>query len=393
MNYKKAVVLLFLFASNFLNAQNTIEQVITAVRENNKTLLAAEQYVETKKLKFHTGITPENPFISADYMLGRPVVGGNQFDFLISQALYFPSVYKRKGDLADQKEGLLDIKLQDIRQTILLESKTTVLELIYLNRQQVTLQKRVDINMKLVAAYQNKFDQEEISSLQLNKAKIQLLNFQTQLRTIANEIEIKTQHLTELNGGNKLPILDTVYPLLTLIPTFDVLEDSIEVNDPQLKKLNQQMEVYQATLSLKKAMTLPKFELGYHYQSVLGQTFNGAHVGISIPLWENKNSIKLANSNILLGKLQVEEHKIQHYFEIKELYGKYQNLKKAIAAYNVVLGGLNSENILQKSLELGEISFITYSNEIQYYYDAHDSFSMLEKEYQIAVAELFKYQL
>ena len=393
MNHKKAVVLLFMVASNFLRAQTTIEQALTSIERSNKTLITADQYVRAKKLELHTGLTLENPFVSADYMIGRPVSGGNQFDFLASQAFDFPSVYSKKGDLAGEEETMLAIKLQNLRQSILLESKTTILEIIHLNRQQLTLQKRVESSTALVSSYQQKFDAEEISALELNKAKIQLLNFRSQLRAIKNQITIGTAHLTELNGGNELTITDTNYPIQPLVPSFEILEDSIESNDPQLKILNQQIAVYQSNLSLNKSMSLPKFELGYHYQSVLGQTFNGAHFGVSIPLWENKNTVKSANAHIQLGNIELEEHKIEHFFEIKELYGKYENLKQTIEEYNEVLNGINSKDILQLSLELGEINFITYSAEIQYYYDAHDNLSELEKEYQIALAELFKYQL
>jgi len=393
MNHKNALVLLFLVASNLLNAQGTIEQALTSIAKSNKTLIAANQYVTAKKLELHTGITPENPFVSADYMIGKPVAGGNQFDFLFTQAFDFPSVYFKKSDLAGQKEEMLAINLEELRQTILLESKTTILVLIHLNKQRLAMQARVENSTLLVDNYQQRFIAEEISALELNKAKIQLLNFQTQLRTIKNEIKIKTQHLTELNGGNEITINDTEFPMLQLIPAFEVLEAAIEVNDPQLKTLHQQTEVYQTTLKLNRALALPKFELGYHYQSVLGQTFYGAHFGISIPLWESKNTIKAANANIQLGNVQVEEHKMQHYFEIKELYGKYQNLEQTIGEYNAILSGLNSEEILQQSLELGEINFITYSAEIQYYYNAQDALLELEKEYQIAVATLFKYQL
>ena len=36
-------------------------------------------------------------------------------------------------------------------------------------------------------------------------------------------------------------------------------------------------------------MTLPKFSAGYSLERTLGQKYQGISVGISIPLWENKN--------------------------------------------------------------------------------------------------------
>lgn len=393
MIHRKAILLFTLLASNLAQSQISIEQTLISIEENNKTLNSANQLLASKELEFRTGITLENPFVTADYMIGRPVSGGNQFDFLAIQAFDFPSTYAKKNELAEKMETMTRIQLQTLRQAVLLESKQTMIEIIHLNKQQLILKERLATSTALVENYQRKFDAEQISALELNKAKIQRLKFQTQLRNIENNLEIATQHLTELNGGIELRLIDLDYPVIPNVPDFEVLEDSIEANDPKLKALDQQVAVYESTLALKKAMALPKFEFGYHYQSVLGQTFNGAHFGISIPLWEKKNTIKLANTNIQLGSMRVEEHKIQHYYEVKELYEKYITLSTSIEEYRDVLNSLNSEQILQKSLELGEINFITYSSEIQYYYDANDALSELERQHQIVLAELFKYHL
>jgi cobalt-zinc-cadmium efflux system outer membrane protein len=54
---------------------------------------------------------------------------------------------------------------------------------------------------------------------------------------------------------------------------------------------------------------------------------------------------------------------------------------------------LNNSELLLKSYELGQITFITYYNELQFYAQAQDI--MLEIEYQLhqLKAELFKYKL
>ena len=50
-------------------------------------------------------------------------------------------------------------------------------------------------------------------------------------------------------------------------------------------------------------MTFPKMELGYHYQEFIGQKFNGLHTGISIPLWQNKNTVKQKKAQFLFADL------------------------------------------------------------------------------------------
>ena len=122
-------------------------------------------------------------------------------------------------------------------------------------------------------------------------------------------------------------------------------------------------------------------------------TFNGVHFGISIPLWEHKNRVKQSKAYALFTEIKLEQHRIDHKFEIRELYKRYETLKASRAEYKTVLDALSMEKLLQKSLELGQISFTEYALEMEYYYSAFDQYLQLEKELHLTVAELFKHQL
>lgn len=391
--HKHFISLLFISATSIVSAQGSIDEVLNSIEQNNKSIAAAEQYVEAKNLEYRTGNTPDNPSVSADYMIGKPASGGNQFDFLAIQSFDFPTAYIHKGNLADERETLLQIELEEMKQNVLFEAKVLCLELVYLNQYKQILNKRIVTSQGIVDNYQIKYDAEQISGLELNKAKIQLLGHKSQLRSIESLIVVANEKLTELNGGNPLSISDTLYPDLMVVPEFEALNDSIESNDPRLKWYNQQSEVFQTQVKVNRSLALPQIETGYHYQTVLGQTFNGVHLGLTIPLWQNKNTVKSSQAYVEMNNFQTEEHKTEHYYYIRQLYEEHLNLQATIIEYKSVLGELNSEEILLQSLELGEIDFITYAMELEYYYKAKDDLLALEKEYQMIVAELFKYQL
>lgn len=393
MDYKRISAIFFILISQLSTAQSSIDDALLLIEKNNKMIVSAIQYVKAKGLDYHTGLTPENPFISADYMIGKPVAGGNQFDFQVTQAFDFPTAYGRKKILANNQEELLKIQLDEIVQNTLFDAKVLGLEIIYLNRQKQVLDERISQSETLLANYQHKFELNEITALTLNRAKLQLLQIQTQMRKVKSQIKIKNDHLIEMNGGEEISITATEYPIYNAVPSFDDIHDSIEANDPNLKLLEHQITIHQSEVRLAKSMSLPKLEAGYHYQSVLGQTFNGAHVGISIPLWQQKNTIKAEESFVQHASLQFEEHKLEHFYGIREQYEDYENMKQTLEAYQEVLEGINSEALLLKSLELGEISYITYSLDIQYYYTAYDQLLEIENNYHQAVAQLFKYQL
>lgn len=391
--HKHIISLVFISLTSSLSAQNSINEVLVSIEQNNKSIAAAEQYVQAKNLENRTGNTPDNPSLSADYMIGKPTSGGNQFDFLAIQSFDFPTAYIHKGNLADERETLLQIELEEMKQNVMFEAKVLCLELVYLNQFKQILNKRIITSQGIVNNYQIKYDAEQISGLELNKAKIQLLSNKSKLRSIESLIVVAHEKLTELNGGNPLTITDTLYPDLIVVPEFEALNDSIESNDPRRKWYNQQSEVFQTQVKLNRSLALPQIETGYHYQTVLGQTFNGVHLGLTIPLWQSKNTVKSSQAYVEMNNFQTEDHKTEHYYYIRQLYEKHLNLQATIIEYKSVLGELNSEEILYQSLELGEIDFITYALELEYYYKAKDELLSLEKEHQMVVAELFKYQL
>ena len=209
MNCKRlGITLLIITNTSFSGAQSNLDDALNSIRQNNKTIKSIEQYIVAANLENRTGLTLENPSISADYMTGRPVSGGNQLDLLAVQGFDFPSIYSKKKQLAGQQEKLLNLERERGIQDILLEAKLTILELIYLNQQRNVVEERKVSAENILKNYQHKFDLEQISALDLNKAKIQLLNGQTQLRSIESAIGVKTHHLTELNGGVPLYIMD-----------------------------------------------------------------------------------------------------------------------------------------------------------------------------------------
>jgi len=373
--------------------RDNIENVLSEISKNNKSIIANQQYWEAKKLQYKTGLTLYNPSVEFDYLIGTPANAGNQTDFLVIQSFDFPTAYIKKKQVANSQIAQAGFKLTTYRQDILLKAKQYCIELIYLNKKQAELTKRLQNAEKLYSDYQKKLDTGDASSLDVNKAKLQLLNLQNDFRLNTSQINQLNQKLTELNGGSAINFNDTVYSLIPAIPDFPTLESAIEANDPVLKSFQQQKEINLKKVELSKALSLPKMETGYHSQAILGQQFRGAHFGITIPLWENKNTVKFQKAQVLFSELQVEQHKNEHYYETQQLYEKYQNLKITLEEYQQLLTTANNTELLDKALKLGETSSIQYFMEISYFYNSYDKYLQLEKEYHQVIAELYKYQL
>ena len=376
------------------HAQSGMDSVLSNVERNNKTLLAEKQYLETQKLQFKTGITPYNPTVEYDYLYGKPVnTAGNQTDFTIAQSFDFPTAYIRKKQLANEQITHAELQYTAARQNILLEAKKVCISLVYHHKLQAQLFRRKQHAEQMLGNLQSRLNKGEGNILDVSKAQLQLIEIKKEVQENISAISQFNEMLNALNGGNKIVFSDTLYSFSSIILPFEQLEKEFEQNDPWRKMLEQEKIVTQKHLEVNKSLWLPKMELGYHYQGILGQTYNGIHTGISIPLWENKNTVKLQQTKLLFNDLALEDHRNDHYYEIKALYEKYANLKITMTEYQTVLGSFSNFDILDRSLAAGQISTLEYLMEVKYYQNAYTSYLQTEKEYFEVISELLKYQL
>ena len=387
---KHLTIIMALLAISVANAQNDIESVLSEIAKNNKSLIANQQFWKAKKLSYKTGINPENPKFEYEYLAGN---NGNQIDYYIVQSIDFPTSYIKKNQVANRQIEQSEFQEAAYKQDILLKAKQYCLKLVYYNKRQVELTKRVKDATSVYNSFKSKLEAGDANILDLNKAKIQQLNTQNEFRLNQSKINQFNQKLTELNGGTTIAFNETDYPLTPSLPDYETLEKSIEENDPNLKSIHQQNEIDQKKLELSKTMSLPKLEGGYRSQEFAGQTIQGVHLGITIPLWENKNTVKHQKAHLRFNDLQVEEHQNEHHKEIQQLYEKYTNLSLAIKDYQKLMDSVNNIELLDKALQLGEISSLEYFMEINYYYDSYDNFLNLENDYYQVLAELNKYEL
>ena len=389
---KQLLLMITVLSISICNAQTT-KVWLNSISKNNKEIKSSIQYWEAQKLEYRTGLNPPNPTLEYDYLVGSPAGAGNQTDFNVTQSFEFPTTYFKKRSLASEQAKQSEFHLKIQRQEVLLEAHLNLLEVIFLNKKQSELKKRL-INVEtLNKDFETRLEKGDANILDVNKTKIQRIQIEAEARRVESEKAILLQKLTEMNGGNPITVTDTFYQVEAITLGFDSLEKLIETTDPNLAYLIQQKEISETQVGLTKALRLPKFETGYHSQAILGQNFRGVHLGMSIPLWENRNTVNFQKANVLFSEFKIEEHRTEHFFEVKQQYEDYLNLKKSLEAYNTVLTSINSRELLWKAFQLGEISVVEYFMETSYYFTTYDAYLQLEKEYYQSVARLNKYTL
>lgn len=349
-------------------AQPAFQNMLNEIHTNNPGLQARQQAQQARQSAYRVGLTPYDPTVSFDYMAGFPRTGGNQADFLAVQSFDFPTVYAKKRVLATIAEEGGTYVMAAHRQEIALDARRTLVELTYINKMELEWGLRIRQAEQVYRMLDRKMNEGEGNILDANKAKLQWLALQNERQLLGSRRRQYLEHLNMLNGGKAITYPDTLYPLPPSLPSFDSLETYLESMDPMLKVLQQQERLAAQQVNVNKALLLPRVEAGYHYQGLLGQQFHGLHVGMSVPLWEKKNTVRQRQLETLAVQSEIAAHRNEYYHEIKQAYEQYANLRQTLTDYQTLLTSTNNMPLLEKALQAGQISATEYYlNALQFY--------------------------
>jgi outer membrane protein TolC len=233
-----------------------------------------------------------------------------------------------------------------------------------------------------------KFDAGDVNILEYNKSQLNLLNIQNKVDLIEIDRTSLVSELNLLNGGINIELTESVFQTPIITSNFDQWFTSAEVNNPLLAWLRHEIEIGKKQISLTKAQALPKMQAGYMSETVVGQQFRGVSVGFSVPLWENKNSVKFAKANAQATEAIASDNKMKVYNELKALHARATFLQSNLTEYQSKLQLFSNKELLKKALDKGEISLIEYLLELSLYYENTNKLLELERDLNKVVVEL-----
>ena len=388
------IVAAFLFCAGSLFAQGSMENVLRSVEANNKDLQANAQLIQSRKLEARLDNNLPDPSVSYSHQWGNKEGLGTQGELIASQSFDFPTVYVQKHKLSKAKEAGLDRESAAYRQSILLKAKNVCLDLILLNQQKTILDERMRISERLSALFATRLAEGEANVLETNKVQLELLNAKTEARLNESARLVKLQELAVLNGGIEIPFNDTEYAPTPDILSYEDLRDEVLDRDFRLLSLRSEQVTAARQVSVNRSQWLPGFELGYRLNTAVGgERFNGILVGITIPLFANRNHVKQAKAQALFTEMQLDNEAMAVETEFLELFNQAKALKTSLDEYEQVLKGTDNLALLNKAIEADQISMIEYFVNVTTYYESMQNYLQLRNQYEKVMAELYKQRL
>lgn len=378
------------FNSNIL-PQDNIEKILTEIGKNNTTLVALRKNADAQKIENLTGNYLQNPEIEFNYLWGSPSVTGNRTDIKIIQTFDFPSAYSYKNQISGLKNQQVEFEYQRQLRSMFLQIRFLCFDLVYTNALKSELSVRMVHAQSIANAYKSKYDFGETNILEYNKAQLYFLNIGRELESTEIERNALLSELMRFNGGIYIDFNDSAFEPPLIPVDFEQWYVIAEQNNPVLAWLKQEIEISQKQQKLNRALSFPKLQTGYMSEKAIEQHFQGVTVGLSIPLWENKNKVKFARAGSIALESLAIDNKIHFYNSLKALHAKAVGLQKNANDYRLSLLTFDNSELLKKALDKGEISLINYILELSIYYESVTKLLELERELNKTLAELYQY--
>ena len=349
---KRTILIIAACLASFgpLQAQESIDEVLLLVEQASKELQAQRKLTEAQKLEAKTGNSLENPSVEFENLWRRPVPGNNS-ELTVTQPFDFPGAYAARNQIAKLKASLYDSEGAEFRQQLLLQAKELCIEIIYLRQQQILLGERLSNAQRLSSVYKQKLETGAANILETNKISVELIAAQTAANLNATTLKARLQQLSNLAGGEPVNFTATDYPAESELPEYATLETLYMEQSPELQRLADEHSVNLKTITLNKALALPKFEVGYRHNYGLEGRFNGLLVGMSIPMFENKNKVKAARAQSYFSDTKLQSAKLNSVTILKQLYEQAQTLRQSAESLQAVLRNQNNIELLNKALD------------------------------------------
>jgi outer membrane protein TolC len=373
-------------------AQNPIEQVLQEIERNNSTLTVLKNELEAKALLNKTGIYLKNPEVEYSWNVGSPAITGNKTGLSLIQSFDFPTTYLHQARVSNALNQQLLSEYEYHRGELLFEARLLCLELVFCNAQLKEYKTRLQISLQITEAYSRLLEEGETNLIEANKAKLNFLNLEKEAQKLGIKRDAIYNELAAMNGGQPITLNQTEFGITQeLIPDFEVWYQKVSESNPALEWQKQEVEISEKEISLRKAKNLPGFHLGYSSELLSHEKFRGFVIGVSIPLWENKNMVKYARAKNAAASSLLYDQSTRYYNFLKGQHAKAIALQEMVNQYRLLLKTTNNTTLAYRAWEAGEMSLTECLLEQTFHFNSVDKMLETELELHKTIAVLNKY--
>lgn len=367
-----------------LAAQPHYSEVLKAVEEHNPILQAAQKRSEARQAEARVGVLLPDPTVEGAYYWGDPSEIGIRWDLSVSQSFEMPSVMVRRARLRNLEQDAARLSYEVVRNKMLYETQKLCADYIYCYAVADILDDRTSTACRLVDLYQKRFDAGDCSVLEYNRAML----YRAKVSKEAADAILEGQHvrtsLITLAGDEVYRFNQREYDTVPLPPNFDEWYKGLEMQNPALRTLENQAAADQLKTQLSRSQWLPNMSVGYASENIVGETFRGVTVGLTLPLWSQQRAVRQAALEQEAAEQELSAQRSKLYADLQCLMHHMYALRLNLDNLRRDYASFSNVSLLDKALEAGEITLEEYLLQVDSYVEIQLQIWQLARELEMA---------
>lgn len=386
---RNILTIILILSLNTVFAQHAYQNVLDTIEVNSTILSAHYKHCLADKAENDAYALVENPEIEAAYKFGSE---SDKVEFGISQSFEFPTVYSNQNKIKKMSSQIIETQYDIDRMNVMTEVQNICTELIFCKTKIKLYKQTYDNAVTIADAYQKMMELGECNILDYNKSKMNLANAKNNYDLEIIHYNSLMANLKTMNGGKDIVFQYEDYALVVMPDNFDEWYTNVELSNPIFEQMRQQIAIDQQNVKLKKSEWIPSISLGYGAEIGHDESEHGPSIGLSLPLWHNKGSVKSAKMKAEATETLMMNEKAVTYNYLYSLFAKAKSLKENIGTLAASLKDFDSQALLLKAFEKGEMNLIDYVMEVEYYQNAMLELYSAQYEMNSVLIELKSYE-
>lgn len=381
---------LFLSLAPLTVAAADFDSAVDALVANNLGLKVETARAEASVESIKAENILAGPEVEFSRVWGTTAEFGNKWGLSVSQGFDWPGLYKARSEAA----RTASTAMQYLREANLLDARrdARVLLIDYIHNYQIlSLQREIATNIDSMVVYYREAAEVGLETrIDYNKTVLERIAVHRELHNLEAAQEAIIAQLQDFNAGLDVqPILEGIgdsYP--DMEPTrLSVALSVMRERDPRYAAALAQANAAESLVKVDRLSAFPGFSIGFEHETEGDEHFNGFSIGITLPSWGGRrHSTKAARLEAEAALTDAEIALHQRKASLVTDNNLIDSYRKVIEEYEPVVKDKSHYELLHKALKAGQITFLTYIEELNYFIAAHRDYLDVLYEYNLAIA-------
>ena len=362
----------------------SLDVVIKEAKENNPEIkMLQNKYLATVQ-KITAVKTWEYP------QLGVETNGSEQMYF-IYQMLPFPGKLSLRGKVAENESKIIEQELNSKIREVVAMVKKTYWNYWLINKIIEIYHENIDLMKRFLNIANTQYAIGKVTQTDVLKANTELALMENMLVMFEQEKASTQAELNALlNRPPDTPLGKPEKPEKKEIKyTYEEIENIALKNSPEIKAKEYLYQRNISALSLSKREWYPDIMAGLKIDNMFNRTFMAQ---ISVPLYYKKqfSIVEMSKKEKDMSEWDLQATKINTLKQLKNLWSKYESVKKSILTYETIILPLAKQTleITEAGYRVGKNNFLDLLDSQRKYLDYNINYYKLITEKETIISEL-----